>query len=166
MTFFGITGLFSLSFVLGLTVTAIARHYNVGADATPGVQRFHTHWVPRLGGVQIYLSLALWLLLVVDEIQPNFHRTLLWVACLTPAFAIGLAEDLSQRVGSWTRLMTTMGGAGLAWWLVQAQVVRLGWPPLDALLASTPPLSPRNRRPPGKFSTKNPSVAAIAPTVM
>jgi UDP-GlcNAc:undecaprenyl-phosphate GlcNAc-1-phosphate transferase len=141
MNFFGIVGLFSLSFALGLAVIALARRYNLGADSHAGVQRFHSHWVPRLGGVPIYLSLALWILLVVDEIQPDFNRSLLWVACLTPAFAIGLCEDLTQKVGSWTRLMTTMGGAGLAWWLLNAQVVRLGLPPLDALLAATPLLS-------------------------
>lgn len=141
MNFFGIVGLFSLSFVLGLAVIAGARKYNLGADCHNGVQRFHTHWVPRLGGVPIYLTLSLWILLVVDEIQPDFTRTLLWVLCLTPAFAIGLAEDLTQKVGSWPRLFTTMGGAALAWWLLQAQVVRLGLPPLDAWLTTTPMVS-------------------------
>jgi UDP-GlcNAc:undecaprenyl-phosphate/decaprenyl-phosphate GlcNAc-1-phosphate transferase len=138
MNFFGIVGLFSLSFVLGLVVTAGARRLNLGADSTTGVQRFHTHWVPRLGGVPIYVALALWMLLVVDEIQPDFRRTLLWVLCLTPAFMVGLLEDLTQKVGSWPRLMTTMGGAALAWWLLQSQVVRLGLPPLDAYLGASP----------------------------
>jgi UDP-N-acetylmuramyl pentapeptide phosphotransferase/UDP-N-acetylglucosamine-1-phosphate transferase len=141
MNFFGIVGLFSLSFALGLALIAISRKYDIGADSHQGVQRFHSHWVPRLGGVPIYLSLALWILLVVDEIQPDFTRAVFWVLCLTPAFAIGLAEDLTQKVGSWSRLMTTMGGAALAWWLLNVQVVRLGLPPLDALLATTPLLS-------------------------
>jgi len=138
MNFFGIVGLFSLSFVLGLAVIYGARRFNLGADSHQGVQRFHTHWVPRLGGVPIFLSLALWILLVVEEIQPDFQRSLLWVLCLTPAFAIGLAEDLTEKVGSWPRLITTMGGAALAWWLLDAQVVRLGLSPLDAWLAATP----------------------------
>jgi UDP-GlcNAc:undecaprenyl-phosphate GlcNAc-1-phosphate transferase len=138
MNFFGIVGLFSLSLVLGLAIIAWARAYNLGADSHKGVQRFHSHWVPRLGGVPIYLALSLWILLVVDDIQPDFHRTLLWVLCLTPAFAVGLAEDLTQKVGSWPRLMTTMAGAALAWSLLNAQVVRLGLPALDAWLAATP----------------------------
>jgi UDP-GlcNAc:undecaprenyl-phosphate/decaprenyl-phosphate GlcNAc-1-phosphate transferase len=138
MTFFGIVGIFSLSFVLGLAVIAAARKLNLGADNHGGVQRFHTHWVPRLGGVPIFVTLALWILLVVDEIQPDFRRTLLWVLCLTPAFAVGLLEDLTQKVGSWPRLLTTMAGAGLAWWLLNAQIVRLGLPALDAWLAATP----------------------------
>jgi UDP-GlcNAc:undecaprenyl-phosphate GlcNAc-1-phosphate transferase len=138
MNFFGIVGLFSLSFALGLAVIALARRLNVGADSHTGVQRFHSHWAPRLGGIAIYASLTLWILLVVDEIQPDFTRALLWVLCLTPAFAIGLAEDLTQKVGSWPRLMTTMGGAALAWWLLDAQVVRLGLPVLDAWLTATP----------------------------
>jgi UDP-N-acetylmuramyl pentapeptide phosphotransferase/UDP-N-acetylglucosamine-1-phosphate transferase len=138
MTFFGIVGLFSLSFVLGLAVIFAARKFNVGADSHTGVQRFHTHWAPRLGGVPIYICLALWIMLVVDEIQPDFQRSLLWVLCLTPAFLVGLIEDLTQKVGSWPRLMTTMFGAALAWWLLNAQVVRLGLPPLDGWLAATP----------------------------
>jgi UDP-GlcNAc:undecaprenyl-phosphate/decaprenyl-phosphate GlcNAc-1-phosphate transferase len=138
MTFFGIVGIFSLSFVLGLAVIGAARKWNLGADNHAGVQRFHTHWVPRLGGVPIFVALALWILLVVDEIQPDFQRTLLWVLCLLPAFIVGLLEDLTQKVGSWPRLLTTMGGAGLAWWLLNTQVVRLGLPPLDSWLAATP----------------------------
>ena len=138
MTFFGIVGIFSLSFLLGLAVIGAARKWNLGADNHAGVQRFHTHWVPRLGGVPIFVSLALWILLVVDEIQPDFRRSLIWVLCLTPAFAIGLLEDLTQKVGSWTRLLITMGAAGVAWWLLNAQVVRLGLPALDAWLAATP----------------------------
>ncbi|MGH8221440.1 MAG: MraY family glycosyltransferase [Woeseiaceae bacterium] len=138
MSFFGIVGLFSLSFVLGLAVIYGARKFNLGADTHAGVQRFHSHWVPRLGGVPIFVALSLWILLVVDEIQPSFTRAVFWVLCLTPAFAVGLAEDLTQKVGSWPRLMTTMFGAGLAWWLLQAQVVRLGLPPLDTWLAATP----------------------------
>jgi UDP-GlcNAc:undecaprenyl-phosphate GlcNAc-1-phosphate transferase len=138
MTFFGIVGLFSLSFALGLAVIFAARRFNVGADSHTGVQRFHSHWAPRLGGIAIFLSLSLWILLVVDEIQPDFNRALLWVACLTPAFTVGLLEDLTQKIGSWSRLFTTMCGAALAWWLLDAQVVRLGLPVLDGWLAVTP----------------------------
>jgi UDP-N-acetylmuramyl pentapeptide phosphotransferase/UDP-N-acetylglucosamine-1-phosphate transferase len=141
MTFFGIVGLFSLSFLLGLAVLGAARRFNVGADAHTGVQRFHSHWAPRLGGISIFVSLSLWILLVVDEIQPDIRRSLLWVLCITPAFTIGLLEDLTQKVGSWQRLMTTMCGAGLAWWLLNAHVVRLGLPFLDQWLAATPLLS-------------------------
>jgi UDP-N-acetylmuramyl pentapeptide phosphotransferase/UDP-N-acetylglucosamine-1-phosphate transferase len=141
MNFFGIVGLFSLSFVLGLAVIAVARNLDIGADSHHGIQRSHAHWVPRLGGIPIFISLSLWILLVVDEIQPDFQRSLLWVACLTPAFALGLMEDLTQRIGAWPRLLTTMFGAGLAWWLLNIQVVRLGLPVLDNWLMATPLLS-------------------------
>src|SRR5689334_18466515 len=107
MNFFGIVGLFSVSFLLGLVVILAARKWNLGADSASGVQRFHTHWVPRLGGVAIFVALAMWILLVVDEIQPDFNRSLFWVLCLAPAFTVGLLEDLTQKVGSWPRLMTT-----------------------------------------------------------
>jgi UDP-N-acetylmuramyl pentapeptide phosphotransferase/UDP-N-acetylglucosamine-1-phosphate transferase len=141
MNFFGITGLFALSFSLGLGVIFLARRLKFGADSITGVQRAHSHWVPRLGGIPIFLALAAWILVAVQEVLPDPNGGLLWVLCLFPAFAAGLAEDLTQKVGSWPRLVTTMGGAVLAWWLIGAQVQRLGLPLIDGWLAASPLLS-------------------------
>jgi UDP-GlcNAc:undecaprenyl-phosphate GlcNAc-1-phosphate transferase len=141
MTFLGIVGLFFISFTLGLAVIAAARRYNVGADSTPGVQRFHSHWVPRLGGVPIFVALALWIFLAGPEIQSEPLANSLWVLCLLPAFAAGLLEDITHKVGSWPRLAATMAGAVLAWWLIDVQIQRLGLPFLDNGLTAFPILS-------------------------
>lgn len=141
MTFAGIVGLFSLSLLLGLAVIRIARRFNLGADSTPGVQRFHSHWVPRLGGVPIFVALALWILLAAPDLQSSPLSPLLWVACLLPAFLAGLLEDLTQKLGSWPRLLATMAGAVLAWYLIDVQIQRLGLPFLDAWLVASPLLS-------------------------
>lgn len=142
MNFFTIIGLFSVSLILGLAVIAAARHYNLGADLTVGVQRAHSHWVPRLGGVQIFVTLTLWILLGLHELEEEHGAAAgLWVLCLLPAFAVGLLEDLTQRVGAWARLLTTMFGAGVAFYLINVQVARLGIPLLDGWLASWPLLS-------------------------
>ena len=141
MTFLGIVGLFFISFTLGVAVIAAARRYNIGADSTPGVQRFHSHWVPRLGGVPIFVALALWILLAGPDIQVEPRTQVLWVLCLLPAFAAGLLEDVTHKVGSWPRLLATMVGAGVAWFLIDVQIQRLGLPLVDEWLAATPLLS-------------------------
>lgn len=141
MNLFSIVGLFVLSFLLGRAVISVARHLNLGADSSPGVQRFHSHWVPRLGGVPIFVALALWILLIGDSIQPDPSRPFKWILCLLPAFAAGLVEDLTARVGSWPRLLATMTGAAIAWWLIDVQIVRLGPDLLDGWLAASPLLS-------------------------
>jgi UDP-GlcNAc:undecaprenyl-phosphate GlcNAc-1-phosphate transferase len=142
MTFLGIVGLFFISFTLGLAVIAAARRYNIGADSTPGVQRFHSHWVPRLGGVPIFIALAVWILLAGPDISADpFANNALWVLCLVPAFAAGLLEDITHKIGSWSRLLATMIGAVLAWYFIDVQIQRLGLPFLDAWLAASPLLS-------------------------
>lgn len=141
MDLLGIVGLFVLSFLLGRGVIALAKRYKLGADSTPGVQRFHTHWVPRLGGVPIFLALAVWILFMQQGLSPDQHGAWLWIACLAPAFAAGLLEDLTAKVGSWPRLLATMAGAALAWWQIDVQIVRLGPNFLDGWLVASPLLS-------------------------
>lgn len=140
MTVFGIVGLFFIALLLGLATIAAARRYNIGADTIPGVQRSHSHWVPRLGGVPIFIALALWIMLAVGEIEPLAHGAV-WVACMLPAFAAGFLEDITHKLGSWSRLAATMFGAALAWWLIDVQVLRLGLPLLDGWLTGAPLLS-------------------------
>lgn len=141
MTLISIVGFFSLSLLVGVGVIAAAKRFNLGTDSTPGVQRSHTHWVPRLGGVGIFVALAAWVLVEQTGLNPEQDSPWLWVLCLAPAFAVGLLEDLTQKVGSWPRLLVTMCGAALAWFLIDVQIQRLGLPFLDSWLAASPLLS-------------------------
>lgn len=126
----------AFSVVLTALTIYLARRFNIGVDSSPGVQRAHRHWAPRLGGVPIFIGLATWICL-----RPELPTALVWLMCLAPAFAAGLAEDLTQKVGPWPRLLLTMTGAALAWFYLDVRVERLGPGVIDALLASSPVLS-------------------------
>jgi UDP-GlcNAc:undecaprenyl-phosphate GlcNAc-1-phosphate transferase len=114
-------------------------HSHLTADTQDGVQKFHRGQVPRIGGVAIAVGLcaalgwSTWRGLVGAEAAG------LLLAAL-PAFAAGLAEDVTKRVGVLARLGATMVAAGLGGWLLDAWLPRLGLGSMDAWLAAWPVL--------------------------
>ena len=102
-----------------------------------GPQKFHAHPVPRIGGVAIVAgmmgaALALW------WVHPATVGTLLvLLACGIPAFAAGLVEDLTKRVSPRNRLLAVAASAGLAFWLLGAQITRTDIPGLDWFVSFT-----------------------------
>lgn len=114
--------------VTGLVVKlAAARAW--AFDTRCGPQHFHDQPASRLGGAALALVLAGALFSTLDA-----SLAVLWLACIAPAFVAGLADDLTGGFGAWPRLALTLGGAALAWSLLDAQVVRLGAPLLDVAL--------------------------------
>ena len=124
--------------LLTVLIVYLARRYNIGGDSIEGVQRAHSHWAPRLGGVPIFIAFMAWL---AYDREPGAYETKLWLLCLLPAFSAGLAEDLTRKVGPWPRLLLTMVGACLAWFYLDVRVDRLGPGFLDNLLHALPLLS-------------------------
>ncbi len=116
-----------------LTVFA-CRRYGLLADREQGVQRMHRHWAPRMGGVPIFLTVSLALLICVD--LPERLTALMLVACALPAVLAGLSEDLRENLGARARLLATFAAAWLAWFLVDAQLRSVNVPGLDWLLAN------------------------------
>jgi UDP-N-acetylmuramyl pentapeptide phosphotransferase/UDP-N-acetylglucosamine-1-phosphate transferase len=100
-----------------------------------GPQKFHAHPVPRVGGIGIFCGLVagsgllLWLRPAAGEMS--------WMLlmCALPAFGAGLIEDLTKRVSPAKRLLATAVAAGLAFWLLGAQITRSDIPGLDHVLA-------------------------------
>jgi len=130
-------------FVSFFTILGLLRstrwHGRLTADTQDGVQKFHRGDVPRIGGVAIAVGLCAalgwswWRGLVGADAAG------LLLAAL-PAFAAGLAEDVTKRVGVLARLGATMVAAGLGGWLLDAWLPRLGLGPVDAWLAAWPVL--------------------------
>lgn len=105
-----------------------------GDHDTGGVQKFHTHSVPRVGGVGIMFALLFqggWLFFRQPDLGVSFM--LMLIASL-PAFVGGLVEDLTKRVGVLARLGLTMCAALLGFWLLNATLTRIDVPLLDDLL--------------------------------
>ncbi|UPH71145.1 glycosyltransferase [Abyssibius alkaniclasticus] len=80
-------------------------HGKFSLDTNLGVQKFHYHPTPRIGGVPLIIGyFATWLFLE-GEARELFG--FIGLAGL-PAFAFGLAEDLTKKVRVRTRLMATI----------------------------------------------------------
>lgn len=110
-------------------------HARLTADSdTAGVQKFHTHAVPRIGGVGLVLGMlavALWLQFMKSPVG----ALMLWLLVASmPAFMGGLLEDLTKRVSVLVRLLLTMAAAVLGYWLLGAGLDRLGIPWVDMVL--------------------------------
>lgn len=124
---------------LTYTTISFARRFGLGADEGTGVQKFHSHWVPRLGGVPIFIALTSVLLLVAWATRTEVFTTVALIVCLLPAFAVGLLEDLTRRSGVLLRLVVTMLSASLAWWLLDGRLTRLDIPYVDQMLVAFAP---------------------------
>lgn len=129
-----------ISFLVSVVATLLIIRFNhlhahvSGDHDTNGVQKFHLHAVPRVGGVGIMLALVMqsgWLLYKHPDIGLPFSFML--VASF-PAFIGGLVEDLTKRVGVPARLALTMVAALLGFWLLNAALTRIDVPLVDDLL--------------------------------
>lgn len=108
-------------------------HANFSADHDlKGVQKFHALAVPRIGGVPVMAGLLVAAVLMA-VLQHNVLG-LQVLAIAVPAWAAGLTEDLTKRVGVKTRLLATFVSALLGVWLLHGQIQRLDIPFLDLLL--------------------------------
>jgi UDP-N-acetylmuramyl pentapeptide phosphotransferase/UDP-N-acetylglucosamine-1-phosphate transferase len=128
--------------LLIVVTTPLHAKYSLDIPAS-GVQKFHEKPVPRVGGLAIFLSLiAGYGLLETPYAGPHAEATQMLLKPMLfaalPAFAFGLAEDLTRTVGVAERLLATMASAVLAWWLTGVSLTQLDTPGLDALVAVLP----------------------------
>jgi UDP-GlcNAc:undecaprenyl-phosphate GlcNAc-1-phosphate transferase len=126
------------SFWAGWLTIRMAHQLKFGGDESRGVQKFHDHWVPRLGGIPIFVALFSSLLLAAWVTDGDEQTYSYIITCALPAFFIGLLEDVTRRAGVLPRLLMTMIAAGMGWWLLHAGLNRLGIPLVDDLLAASP----------------------------
>jgi UDP-N-acetylmuramyl pentapeptide phosphotransferase/UDP-N-acetylglucosamine-1-phosphate transferase len=106
-----------------------------------GVQKFHETAVPRIGGLAIFIAIAVSLLVATfGQALPEPHPATAWLllAAALPAFGSGLIEDVTKRVSVRSRLAGSLVSAVTASLLVGAIVDELNIWGLDTLLAWTP----------------------------
>lgn len=116
----------------------LARHHQIGSDEASGVQKFHDHWVPRLGGVPVFAAFVTTILLAAWLSNSEIDRSVRLLVCTLPAFGIGLLEDVTRKAGVSPRLLFTMIAAAIGWWLLDARLLRLDLPVVDGLLLAYP----------------------------
>jgi len=112
-------------------------HAHLTSDLdTGGVQKFHAVPVPRVGGVPVLAGTAGGLLAWWFLSAQYFGLAL--ALCALPAFAAGLAEDMTKRVSPFWRLLATFLAALTAslWLGVVLLRIDVGW--VDGWLAALP----------------------------
>jgi len=104
-------------------------------DRLDGVQKFHYTPTPRVGGIAIISGLMVAWFLSPEPVSKHLGSML--IASL-PAFAAGLTEDFTKRVGIRERLLATMFSGILAWWFTGYILSHIDIAPVDYLLAFLP----------------------------
>ncbi|NBT11444.1 MAG: glycosyl transferase [Betaproteobacteria bacterium] len=115
-----------------------AWHGRFTHDGSHGVQKFHVHPTPRIGGVGLMIGM-----LAVQWQAPAEWTTMLGTMLLAalPAFLFGTAEDLSKRVAPRVRLLATMGSGVAASLLSGTALAHTGLPWFDSALQAWWPLA-------------------------
>ena len=103
-----------------------------------GAQKLHAKPVPRVGGVGLVAGLLLAGMASFMAHGNSDPVTLTLLVCAVPVFLAGFIEDLTKRVSVRTRLLSSFVSAGLAVWLLGAQMTSVDTPGLDTLLQQVP----------------------------
>jgi UDP-N-acetylmuramyl pentapeptide phosphotransferase/UDP-N-acetylglucosamine-1-phosphate transferase len=122
--------------IAALVVFTQRYHGHLTMDSSHGVQKFHVRPTPRVGGLGIYVGLAVAWLHVKDEAASQILKTIILAGI--PAFAFGILEDLTKQVGVWPRLLATMASGLTACLVTGLSLTRLDVPLLDGAFKLLP----------------------------
>jgi UDP-N-acetylmuramyl pentapeptide phosphotransferase/UDP-N-acetylglucosamine-1-phosphate transferase len=130
---------FVLSAALTLLVVRILRHRGAATKDhdLSGPQKVHTQPVARVGGLSVFATLLLIAAVaaLLDWQRPLALHLALLAICGLPAFAAGLAEDLTKRVPPFPRLVAAAISALLAVYLLNTAIRRTDIWGLDGIAA-------------------------------
>jgi UDP-N-acetylmuramyl pentapeptide phosphotransferase/UDP-N-acetylglucosamine-1-phosphate transferase len=99
-----------------------------------GPQKFHMKSVPRVGGISIAIGILAAILINLQVTEAVTLKVMLFLSAI-PAFSIGLAEDLTKRIGIKIRLVFISLAATLAVYLLGASITRIDVFGLDYILS-------------------------------
>jgi UDP-N-acetylmuramyl pentapeptide phosphotransferase/UDP-N-acetylglucosamine-1-phosphate transferase len=115
--------------VSALLVFTQRHHGHLTMDSNEGVQKFHVHPTPRVGGLGIYFGLLVAWWMVEDVHVSAILKTI--VLAGIPAFAFGILEDLTKEVGVLPRLLATMASGLIACLMSGLALTKLDVPIVD-----------------------------------
>lgn len=107
-------------------------HGKFSLDFTQGIQKFHIHPTPRVGGIAIVAGVVAAYFTSRPERQVFLGPLLL---AGIPAFIFGLAEDITKQVSVSARLLATMLSGALGWWFTHVSITHVDIYFVDLLLA-------------------------------
>lgn len=109
---------FSITFLASLFFSRGSYLAKIGMDRFAGVQKFHVRPTSRLGGLAIFMGIAVCAFLGTEG------EAWLLVVCSIPVFAGGLIEDLTHRVGPNVRLFLAVLSAAASYFLLDIGVLK------------------------------------------
>lgn len=123
---------FLLSFIASTLLTLLvikeARLHGPALDTDfDGVQKVHVHTVARIGGLPIFVAVALSACISIWRVPIMGNWLLALLGCSAVAFAGGIAEDYTGKVSAARRLVLTMAAALMGYFLLDARVDRIDW---------------------------------------
>lgn len=130
---FSFTLALAVSLLVSLVVLRLVRwHARYTIDPrTSEARKLHASAVPRIGGVGVYLAVLIGAIGIWLKDPGNGAHILVLVGCAFPAFAGGLAEDLTKRVSPALRIVWMIASYALAWWGMRLAVTRVDVPGID-----------------------------------
>jgi UDP-N-acetylmuramyl pentapeptide phosphotransferase/UDP-N-acetylglucosamine-1-phosphate transferase len=111
--------------------------FSSDSDIT-GIQKFHTHIVPRIGGLGILLGLIVSLVVRRFENETVGNFGLLLIASSLPAFIFGFLEDITKKVGVKVRLIASFIAAAVAGYLLGGWLTSVQILGIDNLILAYP----------------------------
>jgi len=118
-----------------LVVRSAGAHAKLSADHNmTGPQKFHSHPVPRVGGLGVFVGVLAGVLWAHRSDPTGAHTPCLLLLSAMPAFLAGLVEDMAGNIRPRVRLLLIAVSAGLAIWLLGAVIVRTHIPGLELLI--------------------------------
>lgn len=111
-------------------------HQHVSGDHDiTSIQKFHSFVVPRIGGIGIFIGVFIALIIRwIYTAEIGIFGLLLMCSAL-PAFIIGLTEDVTKKISITFRLGAVVVAAMLAGYFLNAWLINLQIPFLDAWLS-------------------------------
>lgn len=102
-----------------------------------GPQKFHALPTPRIGGIPILVGLVVCLPLIVF-LGFDIKGVGFLILSSMPAFAGGIIEDLTKKVGPLQRLLLTFVAAAVGFYLLDGRLIRVDIALIDNLLVFAP----------------------------
>lgn len=139
--------LFFVSFILCIIII-LSSGYGFsrrGKGDAAAVQSAHNGFVPRVGGLAIYISILVLIPLLSFGFIPlsvvfdlNAEKLTLLILSAAPVFSVGLAEDLGYDMSPKARLIASAVSSMIAILLFKVWLSKLGIPGVDMLLTFAP----------------------------
>jgi len=138
--------LFSVSFISTLLTNLFLIktkrfHHKISYDNDLiGIQKFHKHPVPRIGGFAIVVGLICGGFYFASRSSYNLHLHFMYWAGISaiPVFLGGLVEDLSKNVSARDRLLLAFLSASIAFYELDPGPKSIGWPWFDSTILALP----------------------------